>query len=727
MSKLLKGLAIQLIISLLIYFSLKNWQSGVVGSLFLVVYLGSVSGLAKTVIVNFFNFSSQTWRTRLFAVFLCFTTVGYLGGIVILFFGLTALIISLIFLFNGLLWLVLSLWAARFNSVETHSQISVDDTIVAQAPGAKIGVLIYFILLAAGLYLLAISKTGGHFFSPWQTIQPAYIYVFLAATLVLGWLIFSRINPRMILFLLILHSFLLHSYLPLTHELLYGADQWRHLAVEQKLLQENRLDITSYDQNPATWVQSLNPGRLTYNNFWATKVILAKLTNLNLLSLNRWLLPVVFSLVLPLLLFEIGKIFGWDDKSSFLLVWLGFLIFPWQSLGAMTLPVSYGFLIWLLMIILLLKRSERPRWEQIIFLLIFALLSAFGYSLYLILFILSWLVMEIIVKSKSLLTGKKRTLSIVHCLLFIATALFIPIIECLTKYSLVNPVVSFISQVKQFSGNFSGSYLAFGSRPHDILGGNIIFNQTPSFAFVINLFTQWRWWIPVFMAVLLIFVLDGLIISLNKKKPVFTWAAIMGVGLWLSYFFGFYLLDGEKLLSRRLDMTLGLFLLILFFLGLNHFLFSSAKDTLKKVITVIIVCSVAITAAYSLGPDTETVSASEYRAMRYVWSQVKDQNRYCVISDTYPLLALEYFSAQKIIGGGFPIDENFFQPDRLKLLKEIKYQPTAKIWEEATAITKADRCWLVMRSHAVGNSEFYTKNIVSIKQFTDVMVLEYNK
>ena len=69
---------------------------------------------------------------------------------------------------------------------------------------------------------------------------------------------------------------------------------------------------------------------------------------------------------------------------------------------------------------------------------------------------------------------------------FVATVLFIPLLEIISGYSHFDRGVNFLTQIKQFIGNFTAYYLASGPRPHDIAVGNIIFNQTPAYAFVPN-------------------------------------------------------------------------------------------------------------------------------------------------------------------------------------------------------------------------------------------------
>jgi len=713
-----------LAISFFTYLNLSYWKSTVLGTLFAppyrgpavavtICYLLFVAYQAVPILSKFFNFQPRAWRTKILAIFLALITLGWIGGIVLVFYKLTALSIAVIFFINGLIYLFLKQWAQKSKNNIKEINVEHDNKLKYEVPKAKIGVLLYLILLGIGFYLLIISKTGVAVLSPWQTIQPYYIPIFFLATLTLGLLIFSKLNVRSILFLLVLHSILLHSYLPLTHDLLYGADQWRHLAVESQLVEEQSLNLISFDKGNVSLIQSLNPGKLAYSQLWATEVILSRTLSINLLTINKWLVPIIWSIILPLLLFELAVIFNWKKKKALLFVWLGFLPFAWQSIGSMTLPVSYGFLVWLLLVILLLKRLKQPRWEQLVVLGLATLGSLFGYSLFFLLFLLSWVIMEII---SNISNSKKK--SHVMCYVLCVTclsAIIIPVLELFTKYSYFNPNINLLNQSKQFIGNITGWFLATGPRTHDIAGGNIIFNQTPNYAFVENIFTYSLYWIPVLMILFLVAAIIGLFVALREKQAKYLWLVIMSISIWTSYELSFYFLSGERILSRRLDTVLALTLLLLFFIALNKYILSKKK---KLTFILIFIFSFVITASYSLGPDTKIISMNEYKAMEYVWSQNKDENKYCIIADTYPLLALEYFSNKKIIGGGFSINQYFAQPERVDLFNKMKHNISNENWKKALSLTGAKKCWFV------GGGNMLEDKVDVVKKWGNIVLLK---
>ncbi len=651
-------------------------------------------------------------------MFLSLASLGWLGGFVVLIYKLTALSVTVIFFINGVFYILLKLWAGQVKIAPAEFD-NPQFKVLDEMPKAKLGVLLYIILATTGFYLLFISKSSLILESPWQTIDKRYIIIFFLATLTLGLLIFSKLKAKIILFLLIIHSFLLHSYLPLSHNLIYGADQWRHLAVETNLLQEKPLNIISFDKNPASIIQAFNPGKLAYSQTWATETILSRLTNISLLLINKWLLPIIWSIVFPLLLFELGRILFNDKKQALLFSWLGFLPFAWQAGGSFTLPSNYGFLIWLLFLILILKRVRQPRWEQIIVLATGLLLSIFGYTLYFLLFVLMWVIMEF--GKQTVATKRIQILS--RAAMTVAAVFFIPVIELFSRYSHFSKT-NFLSQLKQFFGNITAYYLATGPRPHDISGGNIVFNQVPNYAFVANFFTQWRWWLVIFMIIFLFIAIVGSIQFISSQNLIKKHTALIAYGLWLGYFISFYLFTGDKILSRRLDSVLALFLILMFFGGLQYFLIK-IKKPLKLLVPLLLILSITITASYSFGPDAKTVSVNEYKAMEYVWLQVKTEKQSCVVADTYPLLALEYFSAKNIIGGGFSINQNFAQPEREKLFQELNDNSNEQAWKKALSLTNATKCWLVTSNQSLKINDYFLKSSARATLFGDIIVWSY--
>jgi hypothetical protein len=151
-------------------------------------------------------------------------------------------------------------------------------------------------------------------------------------------------------------------------------------------------------------------------------------------------------------------------------------------------------------------------------------------------------------------------------LAMILSALIIPGLELLGKYSHFETMPSYVTQAKLMIANFSGWFVASGPPIGDYSIGNIVFNQVPVSAFVVNFFTTHRWLVMPFMVVFLISVVAGAIIGLRRNaSAVDVWLAICWLSLMGTYIVSRYLLGGEQILSRRLENTLALFLILLAF------------------------------------------------------------------------------------------------------------------------------------------------------------------
>jgi hypothetical protein len=131
----------------------------------------------------------------------------------------------------------------------------------------------------------------------------------------------------------------------------------------------------------------------------------------------------------------------------------------------------------------------------------------------------------------------------------------------------------------------------------------------------------------------------------------------------------------------------------------------------------------AIAASYSLGPNTGTVSVDEYQAMNYIWEQEQTNDKHCVVAGTYPLLALEALSGRKIIGGGFPIDHNFAQPELNAIAQAGMDKLNPSAIERAIRATGSDHCYVLLPTksslsqHAVGRVVSEHFNTVDVRRF----------
>ncbi|MFA7653749.1 MAG: hypothetical protein WCX97_01765 [Candidatus Magasanikbacteria bacterium] len=742
---LIKKLAILIGACFLIFLNILVWHNIWLGIVLFFGYLFLLSSSAKNLLIKFFSLSDNG-GTRVLGAFLVFIFLSWLSGIAVVFYKLTPVTIVLDFLVIGSVFIFWELWSKYAKNMTTAVPAEIKDSPF-KLPNVFWGVLVFLIFVGYGFYLLYHSQSGTSLISPWQTINPNYLWTFLGATFLLGLLIFSRLSAKTLLIFLTVYIFLLSSYLPLTHQLFYGADQWRHLATESRIMSGLPLNAVS-----PVGVQPLflttAPGNIFYSNFWGINIVLAQVLNVGLISLVKWLLPVLWAVVFPILIYQIGLAINFNKKESLFLVWLMALPFALQYAGALSIPNHFGLLVWLLLVLFTLKTTTSFRWEQVIILAVLGLLSVFGYGLYLLLFWLSALALVILRQSRRIPSmwsfpaiggsafggkgffpegvplGRLLRMTIVTLLL----AVSIPAVELIVKYSSWPKQVDWFAQVKQLCGNFTGWYLATGPRSHDILTGNIFFNQVPLSAFVPNFLTQYPMWIFIFMIFVWVIILVGIISSFRSNQVVKNWLGVMFAGLLGSYIIGRYILVGQSIISRRLDGVLAILGVIMLVLGIKWLVGWCNQKKLSKRIgrallpIFIFIISLAITASYSLGPDIRAMSTDEYNVIKYVFA---DQGK-CVIADTYPLLALEYLSQKQITGGGFPMGQDFSQPDRVALFNEMKNNPNYLVWSKARAIVNSNECYFIFNTKDIHYNDYTYQEGEKWKMFGGMVVWSHN-
>ena len=328
---------------------------------------------------------------------------------------------------------------------------------------------LFFILAGFGYYLLMSSEASGNIISPWQTIHPAYIYVFLGTTIILGLLLaFSNTKVRYLLGFLIIYSFVLHAYLPLTHNLLYGADGWRHIASEAQLLDGHWPTATTLRDGSR---DGFEVGDVAYGGFWIVSALVSKITTLNLVTVTKWLLPILWSIIFPILMFWLARSLAINRRLALLAVWFAGFPFALQAAGSFSLPVNFWLLIFLPLFILMLKEFSETRPRRKILLMSLIILG-FGYTLYPVIFLIAWVGAEF-----SRIIVNKNYNSWWLVMVGLVTGLIIPVTELFRSGSRLVNFSELLVGIKQLVGNFIGWYLATGPRPHDIATGNIFFNQ----------------------------------------------------------------------------------------------------------------------------------------------------------------------------------------------------------------------------------------------------------
>jgi hypothetical protein len=706
-----------------LYLQIFYWQNILTGWVIFVAYVWFVGNFWQEIFARLYGMKKKDWVTRVLAWFSVFVLLGFISAIFVVFYRLSGLEIWLTYIIVTILSSIISNYVCyRANIIKNVFSINKSRPIKGAKfePLLKKNILIlllYFFGVLIAFQLLQGSTSSAVLTSPWQSIHNYFLPIFFVVTLILGFLLFTEHKVKTLLLLIILHSFLLHAYLPLSHSLPWGGDVWRHIAVEQKLLDGGAHPPVLFGEG-VKWrsMRGINipeailiPNKYIYGQLWGSSVLVAKTLNLDLLTINKWLIPFVWSIVFPILLFRIGGFLFGSWRYGLVFAALGGVAFTFQALGSLTLPVSFGHLTFLFVFWLFLNylRTGQSTQRNIVFL--FGALMLFGYPLH---FLLFWFVVfvskifnKIIQQKNEHVLGIRSSMirKILYTVAIFGSIFYFTAIELIGRISFVPDSWSFVPAIKQFVGQWSGWFYASQIRVHDILSGNIFFNHTPEWANVSNIFTVWRWQVMMFVIIVLILVIYGsLYLHKEKEKQIWFTMSLLFSTVVGGYIVGWYILDGDRSFVRRLDGLVA-FVLILFFLyGLAVFRDYISKHLPKKLNITLLVGFVVITSwftttSYASGPDIRVISTEEYSVAKYIYHQEKNvDSNFCALSDTWVLLALEAISSGRIVGGGFPIDYQFSQPERIVIFQELLRDPREAVFTYSKKLTQADTCWVAI-------------------------------
>ena len=321
-------------------------------------------------------------------IFLLIYLIGFLGAIFLIFYKFSLVQIPLIF---GILTLFISFlihldiftWHFADNVIDTDKFVFQKTEkrfkINFFCKDARFYAFILFFLFFIGLFLLYNARTGNYIQSPWDVIPKIYLYVYLIATLIVAFLIFSKQKIGFILFIIILHSFLLHAYLPIIYQTGFGENKWKHLGIEKQIL--------NIEENFAPSIENKNENA----NQWALTIFLSKILNVDIFWIDLLLLYLMWSIFIPLIFFELAKFLfqsfkgppkNQDDnyQKRFLLLtaFLPSLFFHFQVYGSTTTPIALGYLFFFFVLLFWLDYLITQQKISLITAIILSMLMFFG-------------------------------------------------------------------------------------------------------------------------------------------------------------------------------------------------------------------------------------------------------------------------------------------------------------------------------------------------------------
>ncbi|MCD6471354.1 hypothetical protein J7K86_02400 [bacterium] len=572
----------------------------------------------------------------------------------------------------------------------------------------KILYFLFFVFYILAVAFLFRARTGKFILSPWTTISPFYLYFWMTIVFIIGLMIFSREKTAKILFFIVLASLLLHAYLPIVYQGGFGGDKWRHIGAEKLLMNGNiyspalfgeklRLKQFGKIKIPEVFIVG---NKTSYSNMWGLSIALSWLLGLDIFLIDLILGFLLFSIFLPIFLFKFAQIFS--DRKQFLLLtsFLPVCFFPLQIYGGITIPNTFGFLVFLFsltsFLYLFFKKSISKK-NKIIFFILLLVVLYFNYILYLFVFLgfalFFWLTKKILNSS-----GRKKKIFILFfCLIILFSFLIIPLLDSFNNFSHFKSIR--IKEVFNALIDFGKRLLvsrAIFPRIFQMEQDNWLYMQTGrtmNRCVLMNLLP----WSYILTPIFWLFFIYGILKLKKVSRPKYAYLLIVLLFIALvGQFIASYFMEGNHIFSKRLVVLISFLFILPFSWGIYSFVENKFLGQRAKILAVILFLSLLSGTVYASGPKMQRVTIDEIKAANYVWDNLKNKSGpYCVLANTWPLLAVEAVSGRQIITGGFPVYFEYRQPERVQLFQNMNKEPSIKYLEKSIKITGAKDCYFM--------------------------------
>ncbi len=626
--------------------------------IFIVWFLITAGIMSRFLVKAFYLPENLKWPTVIFFNFLLF---GYIANIFTSWFKLSDLSLVSAMALTGLEVYFFDAYFKKSKAVEEKIFFSKSGRAAYWVIGLA------SILALAAYYFIFSAVTERYIVSPWQVLF--WPYLILVALILFISFIFSFKKDNKALVLIVLASLAIHGYL-LVYSNGFGGDSWRHIGSEIRVDKEMEYQPTLL--TPNLWLSKIGPlsvptvliseTKLSYGFEWSWAVLIHRLTGWTFEVINKYFIFGVWSIFAPLLFYLIGLNLFKDNGKALLLSALSNSFYLLQYYGAQTLPAGFGVLSLLSLILLWSGYLNNPTRRRGWLILFFSVMMYFGYSLAFLLALLLGLVYWLSKKNKR---GWFSILMIIPLFL----------VELFSFSSSLNLNLPSLEMFEKLISKGDWLFFEFGNfMPFDFKGEHILSKA---------------------ILILFIFFLGySLLKSLNSKRQADRLLAFIAVILILDYFLSGFFIQGINHLSRRLNVFLVVFLVMI--------IVSNFPEIRKKylLISSSFILALISTYIFATGPIMNAmVTADESRAMAYVFDQAKqDPKGSAVLANTWPLLALEAYSAKEIVLGNFPVAYNYQQPERVGFYNSILSKPSKELLSEALKTAKAAKLYIVIEA-----------------------------
>jgi hypothetical protein len=658
-------------------FNLFLWQIRFLGLIFLIVFF-VINGLWLGQILKKILFAKEDayfcvlqYRrieifSFLFGILLLIYLIGFLGVIFLIFYKFSIVQIPLIF---GILTLIISFLIHRnvFTRLENsviHNGDKIDNSVSNKRGKIKFSsflrrfachsvdnvivdkfsfkktwkyLLGLFFLFLVGLFLLCSVRTENYIQSPWDVIPKIYLYVYLIATLIVVFLIFSKQKISFVLFVIILHSFLLHAYLPIVYKAGFGENKWKHLGIEKQIL--------SVEKNFAPSIENKNGSA----NQWVLTIFLSKILNIDIFWVDLLLLYLLWSIFIPLIFFELAR-------------------FLFQSFKGPPTFIKTASFTKITMKIKSIDKSDDKLDDENVYCKKqrFLLLTAFLPSLFF---------------SFQVYGSVTTSVALVYLFFFFVLLFWLDYLVTKQKISLIAAIILSLLTFFGYQINF---FDLFG-----LITQNSLYQDKENIQNFALFFSEHL------LIIINFCIFSFIILGIFKIKKI----PNQKVGYFL--IIGFFILGFLEIFSKNIELGIIFFTIFLLSWGIYCFLNLESEWLIEKQKIIIICFFLAFssTVVYASGPSLQnSVTFDDLKVAEYIWQEIqnnpKELGHPCILADKRFLLALEAISGRNVIQGGF-LNKN--QKNGERLFKNITENFSIRHIEIATEITQSLSCYLIVK------------------------------
>ena len=338
---------------MVLIFNFLSWQSPVIGTAFGLAYVVFYSFIFGSIFIP-----QKGWQLIL-GLFFLIAIIAIFGAFFIYFYQFNNYLFALLVFLIPLILITpyyQTHWPEKFSLIKIFKKY-LDRFNERREPKTNgLLVTIYLALAIAGFLFLFKGQTTESIQSPWQVVPDLFLPVyFLATSILLVYLLRSK-RTKLPLILIGLHAFLSTGVALIVYQIGYGFDPFIHQATEKIINQTG----------------TITPKPLYYLGQYGLVIFLHKLTLINLETIDRFLVPVLSSLLLPTITFYIFS--QWLKKNYALVLALAVLVIPYPSF-IMTAPMNLANLFFIATILLSMLYFRNQIKVSVLYLLALATLA----------------------------------------------------------------------------------------------------------------------------------------------------------------------------------------------------------------------------------------------------------------------------------------------------------------------------------------------------------------